>query len=731
MNLTSLPFENSLVLASALVAAVIGLLVTLRRGPWLTTLLFSVAFLAVASFQAGTLGILHTDSTESARLWAIYLGRTSVLASWLWLALTIVLARRDPWEQIRNTAAYLTLALFGSLALSFVAGSPQVLHGVQGHGSASLIVLGPLGKVYLMYLIIAMLAMLMNLEYMLRNTQASALRRLRPMYVALAMAILTELMVVSGGLVSGGIRVSWLVASASPLFVSGVATALSLARRRLSDLTVPVARPVIYYSSVSLTLAAAFLLGMGVLSKVLPTLNPASRWIVMLVFYSLAGGTGLVLVLSARANRSIRRFIDRNFYANRYDYRREWERVSTSITPTARIEDVGRQIDGLIRTVFEAERVAIYLRRDADGVFVRLHGPDTMPSALDLANPLALHLERTREPLVFREAALDLDLIPAAAENVEAIRALNAAACAPLMVGDLLVGLLWLSEKRTHEHYSSEDAAFLGAMARQLAGALWFARVAEQLAENRQLDSLNRLSTFVLHDIKNHVSGLSLVVENARRHMANPEFQRDALAVVERTVCNLRELMNQVSGVVRVPDVVVEPCDVPGLLSDAMLAAGLEPGERDGVVFALETGPLEPVRGDRRLLMRVLVNLLTNARESLSGPGRIDLNASIAASDTGRRLTIVVRDTGRGMSDEFVRTHLFRPFATTKPSGLGLGLAQCRSIVEAHGGTIEVTTRAGQGTTFEVRLPLEGPVAGPRDAAPAAAEAAGATGGGA
>jgi nitrogen fixation/metabolism regulation signal transduction histidine kinase len=87
----------------------------------------------------------------------------------------------------------------------------------------------------------------------------------------------------------------------------------------------------------------------------------------------------------------------------------------------------------------------------------------------------------------------------------------------------------------------------------------------------------------VLHDIKNHVSGLSLVVDNARRHLANPEFQRDALAVVERTVRNLKELMSQVSGVARSPDVHPEPCDVRELLTEATMSAGLEPGARDGI----------------------------------------------------------------------------------------------------------------------------------------------------
>ena len=162
------------------------------------------------------------------------------------------------------------------------------------------------------------------------------------MFVAFLVGILANLLVISGGLLYNGIRVSWLVACAAPMFVSGVVTALALARRRLSDLSVPMARPVIYYSSVSLTLAGAFLLTMAVLSRVLPVLSPEWKRMVSLAFYLLAGGGGLLLTFSPRANRSVKRFIDRNFYANRYDYRREWERVSNSITPTARPEDIWR-----------------------------------------------------------------------------------------------------------------------------------------------------------------------------------------------------------------------------------------------------------------------------------------------------------------------------------------------------------------------------------------------------
>lgn len=726
MDLTAVPFENSLVLASVLLAAVIGLLVGLRRGHWLTTLVFAAAFFSVAAFQAGTLGILHADSAMSARNWAIYLARTSALVSWLWLVLSVVIARADPWQHVRKSAAYLALALAGCALMSVAAGSTQVVREVEGHGGSAVVTLGALGKVYLMYLVVVMMAVLMNLERMVRNVQPAAQKRLRPIFIALSFGILTELMVVSGGLLHNGIRVTWMVASAAPLFLSGVVTALALARRSLSDLTIPVARPVIYYSSVSLTIAATFLVTMAVLSRLLPSLSAEGKTLVSIAFYAVAGGGGLLLMLSPRASRSIKRFIDRNFYANRYDYRREWERVSGAIAPTSRMEDIGRQIDSLVRAVFDAERTAIYLCREQEGPFLRLHGPEQMPYEISRSNPLVLRFGESLAPIVFRDAALDLEQIAAAAENREAVSVLRAAVCAPLCAGELLVGLMWVSEKRNEEDFAYEDVEFLATLARQVAAALWFAHQAELLAETRQLESLNRLSSLVLHDIKNHVSGLSLVVDNARRHLSNPEFQRDALAVVERTVKNLRDLMDQVSGVAQAIEVRPEPCDVRDLLDEATAASGLALDSDQGPRLQVECSVDRPVTLDRRLMLRVLVNLLTNARESLpDGTGDICLSAAIEEAPDVIRPSIVlaVQDNGRGMTEEFVHNDLFRPFATTKASGLGVGLAQCRSIVEAHGGTICVDSRPGRGTTFRVRLPLDGPRRPDRvDAASAASE---------
>ncbi len=705
---TDSPVQAALVSASAMLLAAIGLIVALRRGHWLTTLLFSSAFLSLAGAQAGTLGLVNATTADSARTWATYLARVTSLASWLWLTLSVVLGRPEPRQHLRNAGAYLVLALVGCAAWFWTAPTISFVERVQGVGPGAVVQFGPLGKIYLMYLVVAMVATLMNLESMLRSASASGQQRLRPLFLSILCAVLAELLVVSAGLLHGGLQVSWMVSAAPVLFVSGAAAAFALARRRLSDMNVPVARPVIYYSSVSLTLAGLFLLSMAVLSRLLPAFSAQSKEVITIAFLVFVAGGALVLMVSPATSRRIRRFIDRNFYANRYDYRREWERVSEALQPAARPEEMARQIESLVRAVFDAERAAVHLRDERGGPLRRLAGPDDVAREIPAENSLVRHLASRRLPVVFHDLENDLDLIPLVVESRPTIEAMGAVLCAPLLVGEDLVGLLWLSHKRADEDYTLEDVEFLTAMSRQLAAALWFTRLAEQLAESRQLESLHRLSSFVLHDIKNQVSGLSLVVENARRHLGNPEFQRDAMVVVERTVTSLRELMNQVSGVARPPVLAPEPTGLRELVNEAVAASGLGPSG-GGPALRVDVDGGGDVMLDRRQMSRVLVNLLVNAREALGADGKIELSAHVERCADGPCAVFTVTDDGRGMTEEFVRTRLFRPFSTTKPNGLGVGLAQCRTIVDAHGGRIDVRSVRGKGTTFTVRVPAGGP----------------------
>jgi|SRR5262245_10561306 len=715
MNVTwSASLQQAAVSASAMLLTAIGLIAVLQRGHWLTTLLFSAAFMALGAFQAGVLGLLRATTSDGAHVWADYLARVSALTSWLWLSLSVMLGRPEPRRQLRESGAMLVLSLVTCVLLFVLARSSMVMDSARVEGESVVIVLGPLGKAYLGYLAVSMLLVLLHLEGMLRAAPASAQRRLGGLFLSILVAVLAELVVVSAGVLQGRIRGEWMATAAPVVFVAGSGAALALARRRLRDMSIPVGRPVVYYSSVSITLAVAFLVVTFALSRLLPAMTFQARvWTVVGSLVLVAGGAILLLVQPA-TGRAIRRFVDRNFYAYRYDYRREWGRVSRALSPSASPEEVCRQIETLAREIFDSDHVAVHFREDPAGAFRLLHGPPGSPTTLEATHPVVTWFDRERWPVLFSDRALDPELTRGLEASKLLRTSLGAAVCAPLAVDEPVIALLWLGPKRGDEAWADEDLEFLAAMSRQLASALWFSRQAERMAEARQLESLQRLSSFVLHDMKNHVSGLSLVVDNAKRHMGNPEFQRDAMTVVERTVRSLRDLMSQVSGVSSPPAPQPAPVSLRELVSEALAESGLALDATPGLLVEVTVPEGAQAVLDRRQLGRVIVNLLVNAREALQPPGTIGVRAiTVSGADGLREAVIEISDTGRGMSEDFIRTRLFKPFSTTKKGGLGVGLAQCRGIVEAHGGTIDARSRPGEGTVFTVRIPSAAPAAGP------------------
>jgi hypothetical protein len=690
--------------------AAIGLIAVLQRGHWLTTLLFSASFLALAAFQAGVLALLRATTPDGAHVWADYLARVSALTSWLWLSLSVLLGRPEPGRQLRESGAMLSLSLVACVLLFVLARSPLVLGGVAFDENGVMVQLGPLGKAYLGYLAVCMLLVLLHLEGMLRAAPASAQRRLGGLFLSILVAVLAELLVVAAGVLQGRVLGQWMAAAAPVLFVAGSTAALALARRRLRDMSIPVGRPVVYYSSVSITLAVAFLVVTFALSRLLPAMSVAFRLWVIAVFLLVVAGGAILLLVQPATGRAIRRFVDRNFYAYRYDYRREWGRVSRALSPSASPEEVCRQIETLASEIFDADHVAVHFREDPAGAFRLLHGPPGSPTTLEATHPVVTWFDRERWPVLFSDQALDPELKRGLEASKLLRTSLGASVCAPLAVDEPVIALLWLGSKRGDEAWADEDLEFLAAMSRQLASALWFSRQAERTAEARQLESLQRLSSFVLHDMKNHVSGLSLVVDNAKRHMGNPDFQRDAMAVVERTVRSLRELMLQVSGVSSPPAPLPAPVSLRDLVSESLAESGLALDATPGLRVEVMVPEGAEAVLDRRQVGRVLVNLLVNAREALQAPGTIGVRAiTVSGADGAREAVIEVSDTGRGMSEEFLRTRLFKPFSTTKKGGLGVGLAQCRGIVEAHGGTIDARSRPGEGTVFTVRIPSVAP----------------------
>jgi putative PEP-CTERM system histidine kinase len=223
-------------------------------------------------------------------------------------------------------------------------------------------------------------------------------------------------------------------------------------------------------------------------------------------------------------------------------------------------------------------------------------------------------------------------------------------------------------------------------------------------AESRQFESFVRISAMLTHDLKNAIEGLSLTVSNMERHFDNPQFRTDALKGLTNATDKLKAIVARLS----------RPLT-------SLSGEHKRPTKTDlvPILKRVSTMNAEPMRTKHSIVLRfpenvyaladaarieeVIENLVLNALEAMVQPGgTLTIEAGYTTSGAP---TFSVSDTGPGMSRSFVDNRLFRPFATTKKNGIGLGLYTCREVVRASGGTIDVQSVEGAGTTFRVVLP--------------------------
>ncbi|MEO7970257.1 MAG: ATP-binding protein [bacterium] len=223
-------------------------------------------------------------------------------------------------------------------------------------------------------------------------------------------------------------------------------------------------------------------------------------------------------------------------------------------------------------------------------------------------------------------------------------------------------------------------------------------------AESRQFQSFVRLSAVLTHDLKNAIEALSLIVNNMEKHYEKEEFRVDAMQSLTTATDKLRALVarlsnpvNTLSGEHKRPRSV----DLVPIMKRVVAMTGEPAGTQHEIAVNLPETLFALVDGDR--MDKVMENLIINGLEAM-GEKRGKLTIAAGETDDGKPY-FSVSDTGEGMSERFIAERLFHPFATTKPKGVGLGLYTCREVVSANGGTIEVESQQGAGTTFRVVLP--------------------------
>jgi hypothetical protein len=286
---------------------------------------------------------------------------------------------------------------------------------------------------------------------------------------------------------------------------------------------------------------------------------------------------------------------------------------------------------------------------------------------------------------------------PALGVPTNGLQTLGVQILVPLVVQDRLVGLLGLAAPHTASPLTEEDFDLLKTIGKQVAASLLNAQLLRQLVASKELESFHTFSTFLLHDLKNFVSMLSLLVDNMERNFDNPAFRQDALKNLSQTVAKMKRLMERLRALAQQPRPALEPIDL-NRLGQSVLAE-IRPSLNAKIIDDWREVP--SVLGDPAQLRQVLINLVLNAEEAVDGRGEIRVSTRTQSD----MVVCAVWDNGPGISQEFLHTQLFKPFATTKTGGFGVGLYQCKIIIEAHGGRISADSRMGEGTTLSFSLP--------------------------
>jgi putative PEP-CTERM system histidine kinase len=556
-------------------------------------------------------------------------------------------------------------------------------------GDEKLLFLGRPGYYFSIGVLLYLTYILVQLERTLAATPPHARWRGKFELIGAGTLLVACLVYYSQGLLHRTIDMSLLPARSLALSAAVVLMAWSRLRRG-EAMPIRISREMAFRSVVVLAVGL-YLIGLGLMGEGMRYFGETRRALVLIA--GLTAGVGVaVILLSESVKRKIRVFLHKHFYREKYDYRDQWLRLTRQLSAAGSQDELFRGILTFYTETFAMQGSALFLR-DPDGDIFRpaaAYGLEGVEATFSADNAL---LQSFGEEGWIFSAADDDPVVQE--EHGYFLRQHGVSFAIPLQFEKTLAGFIVLGRPiNRQERYTYEDFDLMKMLARQATSTILSMRLAEQLSQARELVAIGKVSAFVLHDLKNLVSSLAMVGDNARHYLDDPEFQKDMLDVLGSTVAKMKALITRLKNLEEKAELQVRVCDLRELVRDGARSAGNGQVTVQGESVAAHIDPVE--------IQKVVLNLVLNALEAGEGkPVQVD---------TGQdgRAFFRVRDQGCGMSEEFIRTRLFKPFQTTKDKGFGIGLYQCKSIVEAHGGTIEVTSREGGGTEFTVFLPTAG-----------------------
>ncbi len=587
----------------------------------------------------------------------------------------------------------LLVALLG-LSLAGLSMTDSVLVSALQPDAAPSPALGDWGQAPYIFLVLATAMALAQLERVFRSSRELTRYRLKLVIIGLAGLGGYEIYHASETLLISMWREEHLAAFGVVSLMSSGLVTLGIARSRFKELlfNTQVSQQALV-GSVTFIAVGLYLLLVGAIGAWLRRIDqPLGHELgVVVVLGALAA---LLALATSKTTRSeIKRFLARNLSRSKYDYRAEWLRVTRSFQGATTREAIVECLHDLLVKTFATTTIAVWTLRETDQRYHQARPADPTMPTVEATHPVLQKLMSQDDPVTLEERSGDRF------EAGDPFIRLEAKLCSPIYVQDRLAAFVILGTQPRGERYGIDDCDLLRGICHHAGVLFAHADLAEERRASAELEALHRFSVFCLHDIKNLAARLSLVAQNAERHGKDPAFQESALRTVVDTAKKMTGLISKLSRQAASPSVK----DQAGVIDlAALLEEAVAPLRSDQWIALHVGGDLDvPVRGVREQLQQVLTNVVLNARQAVTERGSI----SIVVARSKDSAIITIDDTGRGVSATML-DRLFRPSQSSRPGGLGVGLYQCKRIIEAHGGAITLCSEEGKGTRVRIELPL-------------------------
>ncbi len=537
---------------------------------------------------------------------------------------------------------------------------------------------------------------LVLLEQLYRSANLQVRLAIWPMVIALASVAIFDFVLYAQATMVGGIDFDfWFSRGLISLLVVPLLL-ISTRRIRNGSVRIFVSRHVVFYSSM-LMIGGIYLLVMAFAGYVINYMGGEWGSVVSIGFLILSVVVLVALLITESLRRKLKVFIAKNFFANKYEYRDEWLNLIEKIE-TTNAESYYQMATQIMMSKVDAHGGGV-LKKVTDKRFsVQYHENITLGDSFnDQIVQFSLFCQRQgwiidieeyrQTPEVYPDLVLDLDLI-----DTNDIRIV-----VPIFIGKAFYGMFLLAGKNKVKQLNWEDRDLLFAISKQLGNFVSLHEANDKLAESKQFDAFNRMSAFLVHDLKNVQAQLALISTNAKKHGDNPEFIADVFETVESATERLSKVLSQLRNkqvaqsesqlvdISKVVDAVVEQrnVDLPRVtfhrINDCEMAI------------------------DEETFHSVLNHLIQNAQEATKKQGWV----KVELTQQENHIVVKITDNGCGMSKSFIHNRLFKAFDTTKGNaGMGIGVFEAKQFIEGIAGILKVESIEGEGTTFIIDLPI-------------------------